>query len=297
MATGKLIAVANMKGGVGKTTTVVTLAESLLAEDPTRQVLVVDLDPQASASVTIAGDDALHALIRDGLTLQDHLESRLLDADREARLANNIRSGLNNTWHLNERLDLHLLPCGPNLRVVEKKVVYRIAEAHGGYSAYEGRVKRLFAEDFLPLKTAYDYIVFDCPPGISTLAEVAIRASDVVIMPTIPDRISVYGLSAFIQTVWDPNSRDRPIKPHVLIARAQNIRKHRDIIKALQEEASEPDCAFHLFKTGLPQLVSFANALDVDHERPVSYRSRYPDDVSGPMRALTREVMEACHGV
>ena len=120
MTTGKFIAVANMKGGVGKTTTVVTLAESLAAEDPRRRVLVVDLDPQASASVTIAGDDALDALIRSGLTLQDHLESRLLDADRSAKLVRNIHAGLNNTWHLNERLDVHLLPCGPHLRTVEK---------------------------------------------------------------------------------------------------------------------------------------------------------------------------------
>ena len=298
MTNGKFIAVANMKGGVGKTTTVVTLAESLLAEDPSRRVLVVDLDPQASASVTIAGDDALDIIIRGGLTLQDHLESRLLDADRTAKLAVNIHTELNNTWHLNERLDVALLPCGPDLRVVEKRVIYHLAETHGGYSAYEGRMNRLFTEDFVPLKQTYDYVVFDCPPGISTLSEVAIRASDMVIMPTIPDRISVYGLRAFIRTIWEDSAPSlKPVKPHVLLARAQHTKKHKDMVEAMKIQASLPDSAFHLLRTGMPQLVSFADALHVEHGKPVSYRTRYPEDVLIPMRALTREVTEACHGV
>ena len=60
---GKLIAVANMKGGVGKTTTVVSSAEALGADDPSASVLVVDLDPQASASVCLAGNDLLAEMI------------------------------------------------------------------------------------------------------------------------------------------------------------------------------------------------------------------------------------------
>ena len=75
---GKFIAVANMKGGVGKTTTVVSLAEALAADDPAAKVLVIDLDPQASASMCIAGDDLLYELIQAGRTLEDFLERRLI---------------------------------------------------------------------------------------------------------------------------------------------------------------------------------------------------------------------------
>src|SRR5262245_28022111 len=83
----RLIAVANMKGGVGKTTTVISLAETLAARSidyasrtGRRQstVLVVDLDAQASASFALAGDERLMSLIRRGQTLDGFLERYLI---------------------------------------------------------------------------------------------------------------------------------------------------------------------------------------------------------------------------
>jgi cellulose biosynthesis protein BcsQ len=92
---GKLIAVANMKGGVGKTTTVVSLAEALAADNPSASILVIDLDPQASASVCLAGDDLLSEMITKNRTLEDFLELRLLAArpgERRSTRSENPRS-------------------------------------------------------------------------------------------------------------------------------------------------------------------------------------------------------------
>ena len=90
---GKLIAIANMKGGVGKTTTVVSLAEALAADDPSASILVVDLDPQASASVCLAGENLLAEMITDDHTVEAFLEDRLLNHET-TKLAPKIRNAV-----------------------------------------------------------------------------------------------------------------------------------------------------------------------------------------------------------
>ena len=67
-----------MKGGVGKTTTVVSLAEALAADNPNASILVVDLDPQASASMCLAGNDLLAEMIAKDKTLEAFLDLRLI---------------------------------------------------------------------------------------------------------------------------------------------------------------------------------------------------------------------------
>ena len=73
----KIITVVNMKGGVGKTTTVIALAETLAAMDKAT-VLVVDLDTQASASYSIVGDQILTDLIQDNRTVDAYFDASLI---------------------------------------------------------------------------------------------------------------------------------------------------------------------------------------------------------------------------
>jgi chromosome partitioning protein len=84
-------------------------------------------------------------------------------------------------------------------------------------------------------------VIFDCPPGISPLSEVAIRKSDLVIVPTISDFISVYGINGFLRVFWraPKGALPRPkLKPHVLITRfLKNVTQHKRKVKELEDVA------------------------------------------------------------
>ena len=157
---GKFIAVANMKGGVGKTTTVVSLAEGLAADNEDAKVLVIDLDPQASASVAIAGDEQLDEMIEKERTLEAFLDDRLI-ARGKAELANAIHPTICATFHKGEQLSVALLPCGPRLRSVERELIYELAKSKHSLFASDGQILRLFKAEILPLANEYDYIIFD----------------------------------------------------------------------------------------------------------------------------------------
>ena len=284
-----------MKGGVGKTTTVVSLAEALAAENLSASVLVVDLDPQASASLCLAGDEILAEMIENGRTLQDFLELRLLDLNRQRPLSDFIRLHCSFTLHRGEQLNLAPIPCGPGLRLLERRIIYGLTKRNFSMNAIEGHLQRLFDADFAPLRSGYDYIIFDCPPGISPFTEVTIRSSDVIVVPTIPDKISNFGLDAFCNSIWRNSMSQlrQPPKPYVLASRVQNTNQHRQMIARFKEEVLATDAAFNLLRTAIPQAAALADALGSESIK--TFAQKYGPTVMQTLNALTQEIKEVCH--
>jgi chromosome partitioning protein len=103
---GKVISVVNMKGGVGKTTTVVSLAETLAAEG--RSVLVIDVDTQANASYCVAGDDILAELIHNDRTIDEFFRKRLVD-NMPCPIGPFVRPQVSHVTHLGKQLNISLL--------------------------------------------------------------------------------------------------------------------------------------------------------------------------------------------
>lgn len=302
---GKLIAVANMKGGVGKTTTVVSLAEALAADNPSASTLVVDLDPQASASVCLAGDKLLTEMIEDGRTVESFIEDRLIKGDG-TELAPKIHKNVSCTTQGGNQLKISLLPCGPDLRVVEREIIYSLNERGFNMRGIEGQTWKLFEQEFQPLGKTYDYVIFDCPPGISPLSEVAIRASDLVIVPTIPDFISVYGINGLLRVFW----RERPkgafpppkLKPHVLVTKfLTTVRQHRDYVELL-EKLARKDPQICLFKTKVQHAAALARAMGNIDEAPTlnqkhpPFIQKYGGDVTKVLTQLVQELKGVLHG-
>jgi cellulose biosynthesis protein BcsQ len=252
-----------MKGGVGKTTIVVSLAEALAADNLDASVLVVDLDPQASASVCIAGDDLLSDLIDQDRTLEAFLDARLIKGEN-AQLRELIRMRISTVEHQKQQLDVSLLPCGPRLRIVERELLYELTNRDFSMNAIDGKIWQIFSKDFAALRNVYDYILFDCAPGISPVTEAAIRIADLVVVPTIPDYLSIYGLNAFHGSIWAQKSGGLPkpkSAPHILISRIQNTRQHKTVAEQLVAGTRKEGTNYKLVRAYVPQSAGLADAL------------------------------------
>ncbi|HHW36641.1 MAG TPA: ParA family protein [Bacillales bacterium] len=164
---GKTIAIANQKGGVGKTTTSVNLSACLAYLG--KRVLLVDIDPQGNASSGVGVEKA---------DVEQCVYNVLVD-DEEAKtvvLPTNVEN-------------LYVLPSTIQLAGAEIELVPTISR--------EVRLKRALE----PLVGEYDYIIIDCPPSLGLLTLNALTAADSVIIPVQCEYYALEGLSQLLNTV------------------------------------------------------------------------------------------------
>ena len=147
----------------------------------------------------------------------------------------------------------------------------------------------------------YDYVLFDCAPGISVMTEVSIRLANLVIVPTIPDFLSTYGLNSFCSNLWrgpvaDRSNLKKPKKPpHVLITRRRPIREHDRTSERLRAEAAKDDPKFSVFRTEIMERAAIAEALGKVDVHP-TFSQKWRDGADIMLADLVGEVKEALHG-
>lgn len=163
----KIVAICNQKGGVGKTSTAVSMASCLALEG--RKTLLIDLDPQGNATSGVGIDKA---------QVQKSIYHALLDSASAQELI--LQTQVTN---------LYIIPSNQDLSGTEVELV--------GELGREGRLRKTMAS----LDPSFDIVVIDCPPSFGLLTINALTAANSVIIPIQCEYYALEGLSQLIKTI------------------------------------------------------------------------------------------------
>ncbi len=282
-----IISTINLKGGVGKTTTTVAIAEVLSVEFRKR-VLLIDLDPQTNATAMMIGDERWGEINEEGHTLAQLFVDAL--AKPEERKFDLMKTRQKRVSNVKDVRSLDLLPSSLDLINVQDQLSSMDPGRFYAENPIEllGRAtRRIFDE--------YHYVLVDCPPNLGIITLNGLRISDGYIIPVIPDRLSTYGIPQIVDRVQDfADVVGKDIEPYGIVVskyRAQST-VHNNVVRELRKEKDAP-----LFNTVIPEANQIASS--AEYRQVSTLRQKYGSrDGFGPSNYdrycdLTMEIMEA----
>lgn len=266
------IAVMNTKGGVGKSTLVLALAETLSAQFR-KNVLIVDSDSQASVSAMLLTAANLHRLQSEGLTIVDLLVSSVLN-NQAVEWPRFVVGGVSD---VDEARTVYLIPSDMQLTLFEREVSKESLHAR-----LRGSISNLLSN----VRGVFDVVFIDCPPGLSVLTESWLREADFHFSPTKPDYVSTCGLEVF--------RRFKSLNPEMGFA--ENI----GVCINMKDNHSAVDGDYQRWLTGNPDNRCFGQTVPrtsaIQHAGHLSsversYVAKYPGESGTAIKAIAEELL------
>lgn len=280
--TARLVSIINMKGGVGKSTTTIGLAETLAVHHKAR-VLVIDLDPQTNASIMLAGPDRWNQLREDERTLDYYFEAYALQMKPKPFKSLIERK----VTDLKGNPDVALCASAPEFRTVERDMIEAFVKRQFHIEAIQKWICERFAQGFRTILNDFDYILVDCPPGISLFAEAALIAADAIVVPTIPDYVSRLGLITFRKRALRLINEKRGGQSLLMVMATKyedDMALHRSEAALLKENLGSA-----MFDVRIPQMQDIARAAEWS-ETQRTFEQKYGQG-AGIIRAMGDEFL------
>ena len=291
---GHIIATANMKGGVGKTTVTVNIA-TCLAKNYGKKVLVLDLDSQISATLSLMSPVEFAKRRKQRKTLR-YLLDQIINPEPEAKFTIHdiIQPQVCNLPGLN------LIPGDIDLydEFVVSEMLHNQSVALGeqDFETIWNRFERVLIRDILkPVRDEYDFILLDCAPGYNLMTRSALASSDFYILPARPEPLSVVGIQLLerrISQLKDSHKQEAKIDIKILgivfsmsSANILNSKYYKQVMhRVIEDFGIDKIC-----KAQIPVDVNVAKA--VDSFMPVSLLS--PNTAgSKAFMQLTQELLQ-----
>lgn len=276
----RIVSFINLKGGVGKTTVTVNIAATL-AKRHKAKVLVVDLDPQTNATVSLIDQTDWEARKDQGLTLFNMFND-LLNGRHEFDIRRAIIKDVGDV----EGLDL--LPSSLELVEIQDDIPSMDNKAYVSHVDVLGNQLEEVREE-------YDYILVDCPPNLGAITLNGISISNAYVVPTVPDILSKIGISLILTRIENFKSKKRSCHIELAGIVFTKIDNRTNLHKSTMVELREGDLSDFIFAAELPQRISIAEAPIDSRPFITSATARGKADWSttqGLFNDLTREFID-----